>query len=44
VRAEINALEARINERLRQQTMWMAGAMTIGMGLAAGIGGLIGSG
>ena len=44
VRAEINGLEARINERLGQQTIWMAGASTVGMGRAAGMGGLIGSG
>jgi hypothetical protein len=42
VRAEIAHLEARINDRFREQTMWMAGAMTVGMGLAAGIGTLLG--
>jgi hypothetical protein len=42
VRAEIAQLEARINDRFREQTMWMAGAMTVGMGLAAGIGTLLG--
>jgi hypothetical protein len=40
--SEIARLEARINDRFREQTMWMAGAMTIGMGLAAGIGTLLG--
>jgi hypothetical protein len=35
-------LEARINDRFREQTMWLAGAMTVGMGLAAGIGTLLG--
>lgn len=38
VRAEINTLRAEMNDRLRQQTIWMASAMTIGMGIAAGIG------
>jgi hypothetical protein len=38
----IAQLEARINDRFREQTMWMAGAMTVGMGLAAGIGTLLG--
>ncbi|MDD9371306.1 MAG: hypothetical protein PV358_14400 [Acidimicrobiales bacterium] len=42
VRAEIAQLEARINDRFREQTMWMAGAMTVGMGLAAGIATLLG--
>lgn len=42
VRAEIAQLEARINDRFREQTLWMAGAMTVGMGLAAGIGTLLG--
>jgi hypothetical protein len=42
VRAEIAQLEARINDRFREQTVWMAGAMTVGMGLAAGIGTLLG--
>jgi len=42
VRAEIAQLEARINDRFREQTMWMAGAMTVGMGLAAGIAALLG--
>ena len=42
VRAEIAQLEARINDRFREQTMWMAGTMTVGMGLAAGIGSLLG--
>jgi hypothetical protein len=42
VRTEIAQLEARINDRFREQTMWMAGAMTVGMGLAAGIGTLLG--
>jgi hypothetical protein len=40
--SEIARLEARINDRFRGQTMWMAGAMTVGMGLAAGIGTLLG--
>ena len=42
VRAEIATLEARINGRLREMTMWMAGSITAGMGLAAVIGRLIG--
>jgi hypothetical protein len=42
VRTEIAQLEARIDDRFREQTMWMAGAMTVGMGLAAGIGTLLG--
>jgi hypothetical protein len=42
VRTEIAQLEARINDRFREQTMWVAGAMTVGMGLAAGIGTLLG--
>ena len=42
VRAEIAQLEARINDRFREQTMWMAGTMAVGMGLAAGIGTLLG--
>jgi hypothetical protein len=42
MQSEIARLEARINDRFREQTMWMAGAMTIGMGLAAGIGTLVG--
>ena len=42
VRAAIAQLEARINDRFREQTMWMAGAMTVGMGLAAGIATLLG--
>jgi hypothetical protein len=42
VRTELAQLEARINDRFREQTMWMAGSMTVGMGLAAGIGTLLG--
>jgi hypothetical protein len=46
VRAEVAALEARMNERFRQQTMWTAGAITVsmtaGMGLAASIATLLG--
>jgi hypothetical protein len=42
LRAEMAQLEARINDRFREQTMWLAGAMTVGMGLAAGIGTLLG--
>jgi hypothetical protein len=42
VRAAIAQLEARINDRFREQTMWMAGSMTVGMGLAAGIATLLG--
>ncbi len=42
VRAEIASLEARIRERLREQTVWIAGTVTVGMGLAAGIGALFG--
>lgn len=46
VRAEVAGLEARMNERFHQMTMWVAGAitagMTAGMGLAAGIATLVG--
>jgi hypothetical protein len=38
VRAEMASLEARIMERLREQTVWIASTVTVGMGLAAGIG------
>jgi hypothetical protein len=37
LRAEIARLDARISDRLRDQTRWIAGAMAVGMGLAAGI-------
>jgi hypothetical protein len=37
VRAEIAGLEARMSERFRQQTMWMAGSLLTGMGVAAGV-------
>lgn len=42
VRTDMASLEGRITERLRQQTIWMSGAMAVGMGLAAGIGTLAG--
>ncbi len=42
VRAEVSALEARISDRLREMTIWLVGAMTVGMGIAAGIGRLAG--
>jgi hypothetical protein len=40
--AEIAGLRAEMNDRFREQMKWMAGAMTVGMGLAAGIGTLVG--
>jgi hypothetical protein len=42
VRAEIGTLRAEMLEKFREQTMWMAGSMTVGMGLAAGIATLLG--
>ncbi|MBI2708247.1 MAG: hypothetical protein HYX34_00925 [Actinobacteria bacterium] len=37
LRGELASLEARIGERLRQQTIWMAGSMVTAVGVAAGI-------
>ena len=42
VRAELAELRAEVLEKFREQTMWMAGSMTVGMGLAAGIATLLG--
>ncbi len=39
---EIGSLRAEMLEKFREQTMWMAGSMTVGMGLAAGIATLLG--
>jgi hypothetical protein len=38
VRTEIADLRAEMNDRFRAQTIWMASAMAIGMGIAAGLG------
>jgi hypothetical protein len=38
VTGEIAGLRAEMYERPRQQTIWIASAMAIGMGLAAGLG------
>ncbi len=38
LRAEMAALEGRINDRLRQQTIWMSGLMTTLVGVVALIG------
>jgi hypothetical protein len=38
VRGEIAQLEGRINERFREMTMWVAGALIAGLGASAGIG------
>lgn len=35
---EIAGLRAEMHDRFRQQTVWIASAMAIGMGLAAGLG------
>lgn len=37
VRTEIAQLESRISERMREQTVWMSGALIMGMGVAAGL-------
>jgi len=42
VRGEIGALRAELHDKLREHTMWMAGSMTVGMGIAAGIATLLG--
>ena len=34
-RADMSALEGRINDRLRQQTIWMSGLMTTLVGVVA---------
>ena len=39
---EIGSLRAEMLEKFREQTMWMAGSMPVGMGLAAGIATLLG--
>ncbi len=41
VRVEIAALRSELHERLRQQTVWMAGALIGGMGVASGIASVI---
>lgn len=38
VRTEIADLRAEMNDRFRAQTIWMASAMAVGMGIAAGLG------
>ena len=38
LRAEFAGLRAEMHERLRSQTIWIASAMAVGMGIAAGIG------
>ena len=42
VRTEIANLRAELHERLRQQTVWLAGALIGGMGVASGIASVIG--
>ncbi len=37
LRGDISALRAELHDRLRQQTVWMAGALIAGMGVASGI-------
>ena len=37
LRADISELRAEFYDRLRQQTVWMAGALIAGMGVASGI-------
>lgn len=41
VRTDLAALEARINDRFRELTVWMAGALVSGMGVAAAIAALL---
>ncbi len=41
VRGELAQLEGRINERFREMTMWVAGALVAGLGASAGIGAAI---
>lgn len=38
VHAEFARLEGRMNERFREMTMWVAGALIAGLGASAGIG------
>jgi hypothetical protein len=38
VRSELAGLRAEMHDRFRAQTIWIASAMAVGMGLAAGIG------
>ena len=38
VRGEIAQLEGRMNDRFREMTMWVAGALIAGLGASAGIG------
>ena len=38
LRAEMHEGFAAVNDKFRQQTIWMASAMAIGMGIAAGLG------
>ncbi len=41
LRGDISELRAELYDRLRQQTMWMAGAVIAGMGVASGIASVI---
>lgn len=41
LRAEIGDLRTELHDRLREQTMWVAGALFAGMGAAAAIGSLV---
>lgn len=38
LRAEMHQGFAAVNDKFRQQTIWIASAMAVGMGLAAGLG------
>ncbi len=40
-RTDTSALRAELYDRLRQQTVWMAGALVAGMGVATGIASVI---
>jgi hypothetical protein len=42
VRTEIAGLRADIGDRFREQTMWMAGSLIAGMGVAVGIASALG--
>lgn len=41
LRGDIAALRAELHDRLRQQTVWMAGALVGGIGVASGIASVI---
>jgi hypothetical protein len=41
MRAELGEMRAELYDRLRQQTMWMVGALVAGMGVASGIASVI---